>query len=323
MVPSVVAMRSVLLACSLSLIAALASAQAWPAKPIRLVVPYPPGGSNDQLARYLGAKLQERWGQPVLIDNKPGANSIIGNEAVARSPADGYTLLINSVGGMAINPLLYPTLPYDPLSGFAPIGVAAIAPVVIGINAALPANSLREFVTYAKANPDKLNNSAGSTISSVAAELFKQMAEIRLTSIPYKGSAPSVAAVLAGETQLVVVDAAAIYTQIRAGKIKGLAVAGPTRLSVLPDVPTMAEAGMPAYKMDAWVALFAPAGTPPAVIAKLSSEVAAIMQTQDARDKLGGALIPVGGTPEELAATLKSDLARYAPIIKSLNMKAD
>ena len=165
---------------------------------------------------------------------------------------------------MAINPLLYPTLPYDPSSAFTPIGIVAIAPVVIAINAAVPANSLREFVAYAKAHPGKLNNSAGSTISNVAAELFKQMADIRLTSIPYKGSAPSVAAVLAGDTQLVVVDAAAIAAQIRAGKIKGLAVAGPTRLSVLPDVPTVAEAGMPAYKLDAWVALFAPAGTPPA-----------------------------------------------------------
>ncbi|HEY4957941.1 MAG TPA: tripartite tricarboxylate transporter substrate-binding protein, partial [Caldimonas sp.] len=155
------------------------------------------------------------------------------------------------------------------------------------------------------------------------AEVFKQMADIRMTSIPYKGSAPSVAAVLAGETQMVIVDAAAIFTQIRAGKIKGLAVAGPTRLPALPDVPTVDEAGMPAYKMDAWVALFAPAGTPAAVVNKISSEVAAIMQRADARDKLGSALIPVGSTPEELSHALNSDLARYAPLIKSLNMKAD
>ncbi len=316
-------MGRLFLGCSLMLASALAAAQSWPSKPIRLVVPYPPGGSNDQLARYIGARLQETWGQPVVIDNKAGANSIIGNEFVARSPPDGYTLLINSVGGMAINPLLYPTLPYNPSTAFTPIGIVAIAPVVIAINTAVPANTLQEFIAYAKAHPGKLNNSAGSTISNVAAELFKQMADIRLTSIPYKGSAPSVAAVLAGDTQLVIVDAAAIAAQIRAGKIKGLAIAGPTRLSVLPDVPTVAEAGMPAYKLDAWVALFAPAGTPPELVNRISTEVATIMQQRDARETLGAALVPVGGTPEELGNALSSDLARYAPLVKSLNMKAD
>lgn len=316
-------MRSLVLACSLMWVAPWVAARAWPSKAIRLVVPYPPGGSNDQLARYIGARLQETWGQPVVIDNKPGANSIIGNEVVAKSQADGYTLLINSVGGMAINPLLYPTLPYDASSAFAPIGIAAVAPVVIAINIAVPANSLQGFVAYARANPGKLNNSAGSTISNVASELFKQMADIRMASIPYKGSAPSLEAVLAGDTQMVIADAAALAPQIRAGKIKGLAVAGPTRLSALPDVPTVAEAGMPGYKMDAWVALFAPAGTPPAVVNKISSEVANIMRGADAREKLGSALIPVGGTPEELDAALRGDLARYAPLIKSLNMKAD
>ena len=298
-------------------------AQTYPAKPIRMVVPYPPGGTNDIVARLLAAKLQEGWGQPVIIDNKPGANSILGNEFAAKSAPDGYTLLINSVGGMSIAPLLYPKLAYDAQKAFAPVSLLVVSPIVFGIGAAVPAGTLREFIAYARSNPGKLNNSAGSTTSQVAAEMFKGMAGVQITPIPYKGSAQSVQAVLTGDAHMVLVDTAPILPHILAGRIKGLAVAWPKRLSTIPDVPTFAEAGLPEFEMSGWIGLFVPAGTPAAVIARLSAEMARLVNLPDMRDKFGTGIEAVGGSAEQLTAAMKSDSTRYEAVIKAAKIKVD
>jgi tripartite-type tricarboxylate transporter receptor subunit TctC len=302
---------------------AMAQAQTYPERPIRIVVPSPPGGVNDIVARVIGIKLQEKWGQPVVIDNKPGANSIIGTEIVAKSAPDGYTLLINTTGGMSINPLIYPKLPYDGQKGFAPISLLVTSPMMLGVGSSVPANTMKEFIAYAKANPGKLNNSAGSTTSRVAAELFKQMADISVTSVPYKGSAPAVQGVAAGETQMIIVDSPSLLPLVRAGKIKGLAVAWPKRLASFPDVPTFQEAGLPAYEMGGWVGIFAPAGTPPAVVSRINAEVARIVRLPEVSEKLGAANEVVGSSAEELATIMRNDIARYAPIVKAANITAD
>jgi len=298
-------------------------AQTYPVKPIRIVVPFPPGGANDIVARILGAKLQESWGQPVVVDNKPGANSILGNEFVARSPPDGHTLLVNSIGGMSINPLLYQKLPYDGQKAFAPVSLLVEIPMVLGVSVAVPAGSLREFIAYARANPGKLNNSAGSTTSQVAAEMFKEMTGVRIAAIPYKGSAQAVQAVLAGDAHMVLVDNPAILPHIRAGRVKALAVAWPKRLATIPDVPTFAQAGLPEYEMGGWLGLFAPAGTPAPIISRLQVEMARLLNLPDTREKLGSAIEIVASSPEQLAATVRGDALRYAPVIKSANMKLE
>src|SRR6195256_4134479 len=218
-----------------------ACAQGYPAKPIRMVVGFPPGGGNDIIARMVGAKMQEIWGQPVVIDNKPGANSIIAAEFVAKSAPDGYTLLVNATGGMSVNPVLYAKLPYDSLKDFVPISMVGSFPLVLVVHPSVPANSVQELVAYAKANPGKLNYSSGSTAFQVASEMFKQMTGTDVKHIPYKGSAASITAVIAGDVQMTIVDTPPLVPQIRAGKVKALAVTSAARASAMSELPAMAE----------------------------------------------------------------------------------
>ena len=298
-------------------------AQTYPSRQIKIVVPFPPGGVNDIVARIVAGKLQESWGHPVVVDNKPGANSVLGNDFVAKSAPDGYTLLVNAFGGMSINPFLYPNLPYDWQKAFAPVSSLVSAPMVMGVNASVPANTLQEFIAYAKANPGKLNNSAGSTTSQIAGEMFKDMAGVQITSIPYRGSAPAVQAVLAGEVQMVIVDNPTLLPHVKSGRIRPLAVAAPKRLALLPDVPTFSEAGLPAYDMSGWVGLFAPGGTPTPIVSKLQLEVARILNLPEVREKLGTNVDVVASTPEQLGAAMQSDAQRFARIIKAANIKAE
>jgi tripartite-type tricarboxylate transporter receptor subunit TctC len=258
-----------------------------------------------------------------VVDNKPGANSVLGNDFVAKSAPDGYTLLVNAFGGMSINPFLYPNLPYDWQKAFAPVSSLVSAPMVMGVNASVPANTLQEFIAYAKANPGKLNNSAGSTTSQIAGEMFKDMAGVQITSIPYRGSAPAVQAVLAGEVQMVIVDNPTLLPHVKSGRIRPLAVAAPKRLALLPDVPTFSEAGLPAYDMSGWVGLFAPGGTPTPIVSKLQLEVARILNLPEVREKLGTNVDVVASTPEQLGAAMQSDAQRFARIIKAANIKAE
>ncbi len=296
----------------------------WPSKPVHLVVGFPPGGANDILARLVGAKLQEQWGQPVLIDNKPGANAIIATEFVARAAPDGYTLLVGASGAMAFNPGLYAKLPYDSQRDFEPVTMLGSFPLVLAVNPALPAQSVKELVQLAAAAPGKYHYGAGSTPFQLAMELFKLRAGIAVNHIAYKGSAQAVGAVLANEVQMTFVDAPPAVGQIKAGKLRALAVTSKTRAPVLPDSPTMIEAGIADFEVVLWTSLFAPAGTPRALVERLQQQIAAILRLPDVRERMAALGIePVGSTPAQLAAVLRSDVEKWTAVAKSANVKAD
>jgi tripartite-type tricarboxylate transporter receptor subunit TctC len=300
-----------------------AFAQAYPSKPIRIVVGFPPGGGNDIIARLVGAKMQENWGQPVVIDNKPGANSIIAAEFVAKSAADAYTLLVNATGGMSVNPVLYTKLPYDSLKDFVPISMVGSFPLVLVVHPAVPANSVRELVAYAKANPGKLNYSSGSTAFQVASEMFKQMTGTDIKHIPYKGSAASITAVIAGDVQMTIVDTPPLVPQISAGRVKALAVTSAKRSGSMPDIPAMTET-VPGYEMVLWIGVFAPAGTPGDVAAKLNAEVVRVVKLPEVREKLEAMGVePLGNTSEQMAEWIRREIAKFGPVVKAANIKAD
>jgi tripartite-type tricarboxylate transporter receptor subunit TctC len=298
-------------------------AQTYPTKPIRIVVGFPPGGGNDIIARLVGAKMQETWGQSVVIDNRPGAASIIAAEHVAKSAPDGYTLLVNATGGMSVNPVLYAKLPYDSLKDFVPISMVGSFPLVLIVNPSVPANSVPELVAYAKANPGKLNYSSGSTAFQVATEMFKQMTGTDVRHIPYKGSAASITAVIAGDVQMTIVDTPPLVPQIKAGKVRALGVTSAKRSSSMPEIPTVAEA-VPGYEMVLWIGMFAPAGTPLEIAAKLNAEVVRIVKLPDIRQKLDGMGVePLGNTPEQVSEWIRREIAKYGPVVKAANIKAE
>ena len=313
---------------ALALAAALAgpalAQPAYPSKPLRLVVGFPPGGANDILARLVGAKLQEQWGQPVVIDNKPGANAIIATEFVARSAPDGYTLLVGASGAMAFNPGLYAKLPYDPVRDFEPVTMLGSFPLVLAVSPSLPAQSVKELVQLVAATPGKYNYSAGSTPFQLAMELFKLRTGVALNHIAYKGSAQAVGAVLTNDVQMTFVDAPPAVGQIKAGKLRALAVTSRTRAPVLPEAPTMIEAGIADFEVVLWTSLFAPAGTPRAVVEKLQQQIAAILRLPDVAERMAVLGIePVGSTPAQLAAVLRADVEKWTAVAKSANVKAD
>jgi len=298
-------------------------AQAYPSKPIRIVVGFPPGGGNDIIARLLGAKMQETWGQSVVIDNRPGAASIIAAEHVAKSAPDGYTLLVNATGGMSVNPVLYAKLPYDSLKDFVPISMVGSFPLVLIVNPSVPANSVPELVAYAKANPGKLNYSSGSTAFQVATEMFKQMTGTDVRHIPYKGSAASITAVIAGDVHMTIVDTPPLVPQIKAGKVRALGVTSAKRSGAMPEVPTVAES-VPGYEMVLWIGMFAPAGTPREIAARLNAEVVRIVKLPDIREKLHAMDVdPLGNTPEQVSEWIRREIAKYGPVVKAANIKAE
>src|SRR5436190_11110451 len=260
-------MNRILAALALAVLVSLAPcalAQSYPVKPIRFVVPYPAGGPLDTVARLLGQKVSESVKQPVIVDNKPGAGGNIGADAVAKSPADGYTLLMGAVATHAINPTLYASIPYDPVRDFQPITQVASTPNVLIVNPSVPATNVREFIAYAKANPGKLNFGSGSTGSAghLAGELFKTMAGVEMIHVPYKGAAPAMQDLIGGQVQLMFDNYASAATQVRAGKVKALAVTTAKRSALAPDLPTIAESGLPGFDINTWFGIFAPAGTP-------------------------------------------------------------
>ncbi len=304
--------------------AAGACAQAYPSKPIRMVVGFPPGGGNDIIARMVGSKMQEAWGQPVLIDNKPGANSIIAAEYVAKSAPDGYTLLVNATGGMSVNPVLYAKLPYDSLKDFVPISMVGVFPLVLVVHPSLPAGSVTELVAYARANPGKLDYSAGSTAFQVATEMLKQMTGTDIRHIPYKGSAAAIAAVIAGDVQMTIVDTPPLVAQIKAGKVKALGVTAAKRAASMPELPTVAESGVPGYEMVLWIGVFAPAGAPREIVSKLNAEIVRIVRLPDIRAEFAGMGVdPVGNTSEQMAEWIRREIARFGPVVKAANIQAE
>jgi tripartite-type tricarboxylate transporter receptor subunit TctC len=298
--------------------------QSYPSKPVHLVVGFPPGGANDILARLIGARMQEAWGQSVVVDNRPGANAIIGTELVAKSAPDGYTLLIGASGAMAFNPGLYDKLPYDPVRDFAPVTMLGSFPLVLAVNPSLAAQSVKELIALAKQSPGRLNYGAGSTPFQLAAELFRTQADVRIGHIPYKGSAATVTAVMANEVQLTFVDAPPALAQIKSGRIRALAVTSRTRAAVLPEVPTMIEAGLGNYDVVLWTSLFAPAGTPKPILDAVHAQALKALQTPDVRERMAGLGIEaVGNTPEQLGAILRADLEKWTAVAKSAGVKAE
>lgn len=317
---------ALLLAAALGLLlAGAAGAQlVYPSKPLRLVVGFPPGGANDILARLVGAKLQEQWGQPVVIENRPGANAIIATEFVARSAPDGHTLLVGASGAMAFNPGLYAKLPYDPVRDFEPVTMVGSFPLVLAVTPAVAAHSVRELVQLVTTSPGKYNYSAGSTPFQLTMELFKLRTGTAVNHIAYKGSAQAVAAVLTNEVQMTFVDAPPAVGQVKAGKLRVLAVTSKTRAAVLPEAPTMIEAGIADFDVVLWTSVFAPAGTPRPVVEKLQQQIAAILRLPDVAERMAALGIePVGNTPAQLAAILRADIDKWTAVAKSAGIKAD
>jgi tripartite-type tricarboxylate transporter receptor subunit TctC len=310
----------------LSFLASEAAAQQYPSKPIRFVIPYPPGGPLDAVARLTAQKVSETVKQPVIVDNKPGAGGNIGADIVAKSPADGYTILMGAVATHAINPTLYASIPYDPVRDFAPVTQLASTPNILIVNPSIPASNVREFIAYAKANPGKLNFGSGSTGSAghLAGELFKSMAGIEMTHVPYKGAAPAMQDLVGGQIQLMFDNLASALGQVRAGKVKGLAVTTAKRTPLAPDLPTIAESGLPGFDISTWFGIFVPAGTPREVVDRLHAEFTRALAAPDVREKiLNLGAEPVGNRPEEFAAYIKREAEKYARVIKASGAKAD
>lgn len=302
-----------------------ASAQTFPSKPIRIVVPYTPGGPTDIPARLVGQKLSELLGQPVIIDNKPGAGGNIGADAVAKAPADGYTLLLVTTGH-AINPGLYPKLAYDLTKDLAPVSQLTSSPMVVTVFPGLGVNSIKELIALAKAKPDGLNfGSAGNGSSThLAPELFSMMAGIKMNHIPYKGSAPALADVMAGNAQVAFDFMTSAMPHVRSGKLKGLATTGATRSPAAPDLPTVAEAGVPGFEVVGWNGVMAPAGTPPDVVAKLNAAIKQALASPEVAERLTGlGANVVWNTPADFGAFIRAEVAKWGKVVKASGAKID
>ena len=313
--------------CAVLLALALpAGAQDYPAKPIRFVVPYPAGGPLDTVARLLGQKVGEALGQPVVVDNKPGAGGNIGADIVAKSPPDGYTILMGAVATHAINPTLYASIPYDPVRDFTPITQVASTPNVLVVNPAVPANDVRSFIAYAKAHPGKLNFGSGSTGSAghLAGELFNAQAGVKMTHVPYKGAAPAMQDLLGGRIDLMFDNLASSMAQVKAGKVRALAVTTAKRSSLAPQLPTIAESGLPDFDISTWFGVFAPAGVPRPVVERLHAELTRALAAPDVRERmLALGAEPVGDRPEEFAAYIGREAEKYARVIRASGAKVD
>jgi tripartite-type tricarboxylate transporter receptor subunit TctC len=310
----------------LALVAGAAFAQPYPSKPIHFVVPYPAGGPLDAVARLLGQKVSESVKQPVVVENKAGAGGNIGADYVAKAAPDGYTILMGAVATHAINPTLYASIPYDPVRDFIPVTQVASTPNVLVVNPSIPASSVKEFIAYAKANPGKLNFGSGSTGSAghLAGELFKSMAGVQMTHIPYKGAAPAMQDLIAGQVQLMFDNLASSLAQVRAGKVKALAVTTAKRSPLAPDLPTIAESGLPGFDINTWFGIFAPANTPRDIVDRLHNEFANALAAPDVREKmLNLGAEPVSSTPEQFAAYIRAEAAKYARVIKASGAKVD
>ena len=301
-----------------------AAQQVYPARPIRFILPYPPGGSTSVLARLVGQKLTESWGQPVIVDNRGGASTIIGTEALVKAAPDGHTILLVAPTHV-INPLLLRT-PYDAIKDFAPVATLGRREVVLVVTPSLPAKNLKEFIALAKAKPGQLNygTPGAGGIIHVVTEMFQAMAGIKLHHIPYKGSGPVLTDVMGGHIQLYFSPPSPVISLVKSGRLKAIAISGETRLAALPEVPTFTEGGLPGYNVASWHGVLAPAGTPKEIITRLSAEIARILRTPEVRDKLAAEGVEAFiSTPEQFAALLKADMAKYAEIIRSANIKLE
>jgi len=314
-----------LLALILLFASALASAQSYPSKPVRIIVPFPAGGIADLYARIIGQRVADGWAQPVLVENRTGAGGNIGADAVAKSVPDGYTLVMGSFGTHAVNVSLFSAMPYDPLRDFAPIALVLEAEGLLVVHPSVPAKDVRELIAHARANPGKLTfASAGmGTASHLAGELFKTMAKVEMTHVPYKGNVPAITDLLAGQTSLLFGTMPTVLPHAKAGKLRALATIGSKRSAAAPELPSVGET-LPGFEVNNWVGLLAPAGTGADIVRKWNVEVNRIMQGADIQQRLlveGARYSP--NTPEEFAAFIKSEIAKWAPVVKASGARAD
>jgi tripartite-type tricarboxylate transporter receptor subunit TctC len=313
-------------ACAAATAQAQAPVQKYPSKPIRLIVPYPPGGGNDTLGRMFGQKLTEAWGQQVVVDNRGGAGTTIGTALAARAVPDGYTILLSSIATHAIAPNLYAKPGYDPIRDFSPITLLAIAPTVLCVNPSVPANSVKELIAMAKARPGELRYASGGngTPPHMAGVIFASMTGISLLHVPYKGGGPGIASLIGGETTMMFDTAASILPHVRSGKLKALAIARASRLPEYPNLQTFAEAGVSGYEVNAWYSMHAPAGVPRDIIARLNKELVRILELPDIKERLKQlGSEGVGNTPEQFAKFVSAESAKYAKAIRDSGTKVE
>lgn len=303
----------------------VAAQQAYPSRPIRFIIPFPPGGSSDPVARLIGQKLTESWGQPVIADNRPGGNTIIATEAVAKAAPDGYTLLMTPTGTFVTTPLLMAT-PYDVMRDFAPVAAFASSEWLLVVHPALPVRDLKTFIALAKSRPGEMNYaSAGiGNPNHLAGELLNMLTGARMQNIPYKGSGPAIADLLGGQVHVHFATPIAVAGLIRSGRLRALALSGEARLPSLPQVPTFTEAGLPGFDMRVVYGFVAPAATPSDIVGKLSAEIARIVALPDYRERMAAqGLDPTSATPQQFAAILKSDTAKFGRVIKAANIRLE
>jgi tripartite-type tricarboxylate transporter receptor subunit TctC len=317
-------MRTLLFITTL-LLTSLSCAQPYPSKPVRIIVNFPAGGIADVYARIIGAKVQEAWGQPVVVENRTGAGGNIGAEAVAKSPPDGYTLNMTAIGPHAINVSLFARMPFDPVKDFAPVAHVLEAEGLLVVHPTVPAGNVGELIAYARANPGKLTfASAGmGTASHLAGELFKSMAKVEMTHVPYKGNVPAITDLLAGQTSLLFATMPTVLPHARAGKLRALATIGSSRATATPELPTVGES-LRGFEVNNWIALFAPAGTPADIVKRWNGEVQRIMQSAEIQARLpneGARFIPM--TPEQFGAFQKNEIAKWAPVVKASGARVD
>jgi tripartite-type tricarboxylate transporter receptor subunit TctC len=301
------------------------AAEAYPSRPIRIVVGYAAGGPNDIIARALGQKFTETLGQQTIVDNRPGADGVIGADYVAKSPADGYTLLLASPAH-AIKNAQTVQLPFDPVKSFAPISLVASGPIILVIHPSVPARSVKELISLAKARPGQLTYASSGTGGTLhlAGELFKSVARVDIVHVPYKGAAPATMDVVGGQVHIMFSNTLTAFPQMKTGRLRALAVSAEQRLPAAPDIPTFVESGLPTFEVAIWQALLAPAGTPTAIVERLSSEVARIVQLPDIRERLAGlGSDPVGSSPRQFTAYLEAEIAKYTRLIREANLKLE
>jgi len=301
-------------------------AQTYPAKQIRIVVPFPAGGIADLFARHIGQKFNDAWGQPVVVDNRPGAGGNIGAEIVAKAPPDGYTLVMGSIGTHSVNISLFSKLAFDPIRDFAPVALVMEAEGLLVLHPSVPAKSVKELIALARARPGQVAYaSAGhGTAGHLSGELFKSMAKVDMVHVPYKGNVPAITDLIGGQTSLLFATMPTVLPMVHAGRLKALAVTSSARSPAAPELPTIAEAALPGYEVTNWIGMFAPAGTPREIVNKLNSETVRIMQTPEIRTRLtneGAKFTPK--TPDEFTAFVKSEIAKWAKVVKEAGIRVD
>ncbi len=315
--------------CFIALAFAAACAPAWaqpyPARPVRIVVPFPPGGPTDIVARLMSQKMTEGLKQPVVVENRAGAGGVLGTEAVAKSPADGHTLLMGTIGGLAVSMSLLPNRGYDTLRDFAAITQAVNVTSILVTHPSVPAKSVKELLALARVQPGRLNygSSGSGTVTHLAGELLKLMGGIQITHVPYKGGSPALTAIISGEVDLTYENSLIIVPHIKSGKVRALGVTGAKRSKLLPDLPSIAEA-LPGYGASGWYGLLVPAGTPKDVLARLNAEAVRALRSPDVADKLSSqGAEPAPGSPEEFTAFIRSEIEKWAKVVRAANMRPD